>query len=208
MTNLNARILDAAVKAIRDDLANAVRDSAREIAERTVAEAFANAEVAEAVNQKIGDMDLTAPVHGLIATAVQEAVEREAVVARDLVVEKMQNRTNMTPQNLAEQLVSTYSYELRRDAAEAAAARMFFGGSAEAESRIENIMFRIAASMEGTLTNMDHPFWDRLVARVSANVVARMERSMTAAEVPEGPAEPIRDDAEVLLGAIMNGGPF
>jgi hypothetical protein len=204
-STLNSMILDAAIRTIRTDLRDEVALLARSAVAEHVNAVVDREMVAPVVAGRIAEMDIGERLDAALSGAASEYVRMEGAATREHLAEQLHvalAANGASPSDIAYYLLSHDGSSMRREIVDKFMER-FMGDTTS--PNVERILTR--AESEATakvVAELTRPsrladMMDMVARLVADHFIVQMTVDATgsASEVPDGPADPIRDDASL-----------
>ena len=201
-TTLNTMIINNATETLLREVRDSVGDTVTQVVREEVRSAMEREAVPEAVAARVASMDID--VHSSLNAVLQESVAQQISTVREIIMQNVmtERMRSVSPADIAYYIVnnsSTLTVEIAERCMEQSESIVAGATDRVVERCVDNLLG--SSSSRRRIEEM-------VAAKVAATLLERMEASATASMVPDGTAEPIRDDAEALANALLNGTPF
>lgn len=201
-TTLNTMIINNATETLLREVRDSVGDTVTQVVREEVRSAMEREAVPEAVAARVASMDID--VHSSLNAVLQESVAQQISTVREIIMQNVmtERMRSVSPADIAYYIVnnsSTLTVQIAERCME------------QSESIVTGATDRVVERCVDTLLGSPasrRRIEEMIAEKMAATLLARMEATATASMVPDGTAEPIRDDAEALANALLNGTPF
>lgn len=199
---LNTMIINNITNTLAAEVRSHIVDTAAQAVREEVRIAVEREAVAVAVAERVATMDID--VHSSLNALLRESVAEQISTVRETIM------TNLMTERVRNVSLPDLAYYITNNGGtltEQIMERCMERSADIVESATDRVVERSIDTLLGSSSSRRR-IEEMVAARVADALLARMEAAATASMVPDGTAEPIRDDAEALANALMNGTPF
>jgi hypothetical protein len=201
-TTLNTMIINNVTDTLLCEVRASVGDTVTQVVREEVRNAMEREAVPEAVAARVASMDID--VYSSLNAVLHESVAQQISTVREVIMQSImaERVRNVSPADLAYYIINSggaLTDQIVEKCMEQSETMVAVATDRAVERCIDSLL--------GSATSRRR-IEELIAAKMAETLLARMEATATASMVPDGTAEPIRDDAEALANAIMNGGPF